>query len=464
MRHYILLALALATVLAGPAAAATGSGPGPAASVDAADRVDALQTNGTGNGSTDGDSALTGGNSTSDNSTGGSDGGDGGDGGDGNDGSGTDSALADLIGVDFQSIAQDAVEGAILSLLDGLGDDATQVAQDFADKGIIFSIPAPGDPANPPTWIDPGAWTGQFADWWNKTYTYHWVFGFLGFAGLLPALMLALGKGQRSPDRGTAKRFVRGFLLIVLGWIVIAFLYHSADAVTQLIAPEASEYMPILETTKNSDLAVLSPVLSGTKGTLLMTAFGVLYVQFILAFVCAALWPVMWVLNAYRSTMARSAGKIGLAFMGALLIMKIMQAVIFRFLVGLNLSAGTTAEIAATAGLTVAFVLLPYTVLTKMIPRTLLIFGLHEIREQGHDQRRYQERMGNIRRKFNQSLRRSPGGGVERAGPANGGSKGLPDRQPRRLDSARSDGRRGLPRGAGGRSEQPASDGTEDGR
>ncbi|MFB6083622.1 MAG: hypothetical protein ABEJ94_05205 [Halorientalis sp.] len=455
MKRHVLLALVFATVLVGPVTAATGTAT--AAGVATTDGVDALAqtTNGTENGSTGGDSALTGGNSTSGNTT------------DGNTtaGSGTGDSGGDssFLGIDLQSVAQKAVKGAILSLLDGLGDDATKVARDFADKGIIFSVPAPGEAANPPTWIDPGAWTGKFADWWHKTYTYYWVFGFLGFAGLLPALMFALGKGQRTPDRGTAKRFVRGFLLILLGWIAVAFLYHSADAVTELIAPPASEYMPILEATKSSNLKVLSPLLSGTKGTLLMTAFGVLYMQFILAFVCAALWPAMWVLYAYRSTMARTAGKVGLVFTGALLIMKIMQAVIFRFLVGLNLGAGTTAEIAATAGLTVAFVLLPYTVLTKMIPRTLLVFGLHEIRSEGHDQRRYQERMGNIRRKFNKSLRRSPEGGVERVGPASRGSQGLPDGQPRRLDSARSDGGPGLPRGGNG-SEEPARDDAEDGR
>jgi uncharacterized Tic20 family protein len=450
MKRHVLLLLVLATVLAGPASVA---GPAAAATGDATqgavDGTFALQSD-TGN-ETDGTGNET--NATQ---------------GGANDGDVTESAVRDaafdlLLGSDSGSnsgtdsgllttIAQDALEGAILNLMDGLGDDASAVARDFSDRGIIFRVPAPGDMGAPTTWVQPSEWTGEHGEKWKQTHKYFWVLGFLGFAGLLPALMFAMGKWNRKPDRGTAKRFVRGFLLIVAGWVVIALLYHTADAITQLLAPVPGEgdtygYLDVLETTKNSDLAVLGPLLSGTKGGLLMTAFGVLYMQFVLTFVCAALWPAMWVLNAYRSTMARSAGKIGLAFMGALLIMKVMQAMILRFLVGLELS-GTTGELAATVGITVAFVLLPYTVLAKMIPRTLLIFGLHELREKGHEDRRYQQRLGNVRRKFNQSLRRSPDGGVERVGPAGRGSRGLPDGEPRQLETARSDGGRGLPRGS----------------
>jgi hypothetical protein len=140
-----------------------------------------------------------------------------------------------------------------------------------------------------------------------------------------------------------------------------------------------------------------------------------------------------------------------------------MQAVIFRFLVGLDLT-GTTGELAATVGIAVTFVLLPYTVLAKMIPRTLLIFGLHELREKGREDRRYQERLGNVRRKFNQSLRRSPDGGVEQVGPGNRGSTGLPNGQPRRLESSRSDGARELPRESDGRPDRRADGGDSEDR
>ncbi|SEO33832.1 hypothetical protein SAMN05216388_101169 [Halorientalis persicus] len=493
MKRHILLALVLCTMLAGPASAATGA----LSDSASADRTATPQTVGSDLTLQTDDSTQNGTNSTQD-GTDGTQNGTNGDSGDGDlteedvrdavlgaiFGSNSDSGSGGGSGSDsggdsgpdsgpFRSIAQDAIEGAILSLLDGLGDDASAVAQDFQEKGIIFRVPAPGAMDQPATWVQPDTWTGDHAEEWTQTYKYFWVIGFLGFAGLLPALMLAMGKGNRSPDRGTLQRFVRGFLLIVAGWVVVAFLYHSADAVTQLIAPAplggdgpggAPGYMDVLETSKNSNLAVLGPFLSGTKGTLLMTSFGVLYIQFVLTFVCAALWPAMWVLNAYRSTMARSAGKIGLTFMGALLIMKIMQAVIFRFLVGLDLT-GTTGELAATVGIAVAFVLLPYTVLAKMIPRTLLIFGLHELREKGREDRRYQERLGNVRRKFNQSLRRSPDGGVERVGPANRGSKGLPNRRAGQLESGRADGGRGLPRGSEGRPDRRADGGdTEDRR
>lgn len=483
MKRHILLALVLCTVLAGPASAAAGTLSDSADETATQQSVGselALQTDNSTQNDTDAtqnDTDSTQNGSAGDSGDGeltesdiqdavigallGSDSRSGGDSGP-DSGSGGDSGADSDSGV-FTSIAQDAIEGAVLSLLDGLGDDASAVAQDFSDRGVIFRVPAPGAMDQPATWIQPGEWTGDHGQKWQKTYTYFWVIGFLGFAGLLPALMLAMGKGNRTPDRGTAQRFVRGFVLILVGWVVVAFLYHSADAVTQLLAPEPSAYMAVLETTKNSDLAVLGPVLSGTKGTLLMTAFGVLYMQFVLTFVCAALWPAMWVLNAYRSTMARSAGKIGLTFMGALLLMKMIQAVIFRFLVGLGLT-GTTGELAATVGIAVTFVLLPYTVLAKMIPRTLLIFGLHELREKGREDRRYQQRLGNVRRKFNKSLRRSPDGGVEQVGPANRGSKGLPNQQPQQLDSTRSDGKRELPRRADGRPDRRADGGDSEDR
>ncbi|WP_336001675.1 hypothetical protein [Halorientalis halophila] len=352
----------------------------------------------------------------------------------------------------FTGLAANAIEQAMIGFLNGIAEDSEEVAREFDESGVVFDFPAPGDPGDPPSWVNPDAWSGTTeGERWQGTFTYHWVFGFLGFAGLLPALMLAMGKGNRKPDRGTAKRFVRGFVMILLGWIVIALCYHLADAVTQIVAPPAGTeqgvrgYVDVLQAANLE--GHLGAVIGGAKGMLLTTALGVLYIQYVLAFVCAAIWPVMWVLMAYRSTIARSAGKIALTFMGALIVIKLLQATIFHFLVAFEFESPVVRETAYTVGITLAFMLLPYTVLAKMMPRTLLIFGLHELREKGHEDRRYQQRIGNVRRKFNQSLRRGPDGGVDQVGPANRGSKGLPSGQPRELNSARSDGGRGLPRG-----------------
>lgn len=457
MKQRILLVLALCAVLTGPVSAAAGTattatGGGATAAVDGGV---ALQTNNSTGNDTDGNATdgqidfgagVDDGNDTS--------------GGGGGDGSGGDSSF---FGIDLGTVAQDAVEGAVISLLNGFAEDAGEVVAQFQEEGIVFGIPAPGEPASPVSWLNPTGDTTE-GQRWVTTQTYHWVFGFLGFAGLLPALMLAMGKGNRKPDRGTAKRFVRGFVMILVGWIIIAFCYHLADTVVRMIAPSYDQYQPVLRNAE-VDKRVLGAVLGGAKGLFLTTALGVLYVQYILAFVCAAVWPAMWVLMAYRSTMARSAGKIALAFMGSLVVIKLLQATIFRFLVQFQFGTPVANEVAATVGITVAFLLLPYTVLTKMIPRTLLIFGLHELREKGREDKRYQERLGNVRRKFNQSLRRSPDGGVERVGPANRGSNGLPNRRAGKLESGRADGERGLPRGSDGRPDRRADGGdTEDRR
>ncbi|MFB6164125.1 MAG: hypothetical protein ABEJ31_03105 [Haloarculaceae archaeon] len=294
---------------------------------------------------------------------------------------------------------------------DHIGNNS-HVARKFANDSIVYGVPAPGEPGRPTTWYlgsiaSPSTW-GQFDDaWWNKTWAFYWIFGLLGFAGLLPAVMLGWGKSATRPARQSLSRAARGFLIIIVGWFIIAFLYHVTNIVSMQLAPSSEATLRLVRVVEQSQMSLSYSLVKLGKSTLLLTSYGTAYVQYIMAYAAAAVWPLVWVLNAYRSSMARSAGKIGLVFMGGLLVLKPLQALLMNLLTGMHLAGTPTvrAQAASAVGVTAVFIVFPYLILVRMMPRALIVYGLHEVRKKGHDERRYQERIGNVRRKFAESVR-----------------------------------------------------------
>lgn len=280
---------------------------------------------------------------------------------------------------------------------------------------LVFGLPAPGEADDPETWSDPrdGWWPGV----WN-TYLI-----FMPIAAFMAVVALTLATAKPPAER--RQRYKRvGFALamILFGFYIVAALLHLGNSLSVALAPSAEEFFETPGSTAKLGIGVvlgLAVVLVETGVALLGIA--ILFVQYFLVHILMALWPLFWGLRALPFDLTRPFGDVGIAAIGVLILLKIFQTAILRFLFEIPWDAGHPGSllfslVGTIVGLVVATLLLPVVAMKKMLPAAMIAAGTKASPST--------DRIKELRGRARQGARDRVGGVLSRRGGGDGGGGG----------------------------------------
>ncbi len=271
------------------------------------------------------------------------------------------------------------IVGAIADSLIGLGESFIGTF-----NGFVFSLPAPGTPEDPATWTSPenGAWSG--------------VQGAMGFTTALGIALWTFAVGRafvESDERSRRTAFVRcGYsgMMILLGVAVTAVTLHLVNGVIQGLAPDAEAFFQTPEdASKLAVGGVVALVLGLVQTATVIGALVVLALERMLVYLTVYLWPLAWAARAYDGFI-RSLGETVTYLFGAVVALKLVQALVVRLLFELPLwgaGAGTTlvSMLMTVAGLAFAFIVFPKNMIDHANDAASVSLGMSSARQQGED-------------------------------------------------------------------------------
>ncbi|MFD1514503.1 hypothetical protein [Halomarina rubra] len=243
--------------------------------------------------------------------------------------------------------------GALADGLIGLGEGLINTF-----NGFVFNLPAPGEPDDPSTWATPtdGTWSG--------------VQGAMGFTTALGISVWALAGGRaflESDERSRRAAFLRcGYsgVMILLGIAITALTLHLANGIIQGLAPDAEAFF---QTPEDASKLVVGGIVAFILGIVqtatVIGALVVLALERMLVYLTVYLWPLAWACRAHDG-FVKSLGETVTYLFGAVVALKLVQALIVRLLFELPLwgeGAGTTlvSMLMTVAGLAFAFIIFP---------------------------------------------------------------------------------------------------------
>ena len=242
--------------------------------------------------------------------------------------------------------------GALADGLIGLGEGLISTF-----NGFVFNLPAPGEPDDPDTWAAPdGTWSG--------------VQGAMGFTTALGITVWALAGGRaflESDERTRRAAFVRcGYsgVMILLGIAITALTLHLVNGIIQGLAPDAEAFF---QTPEDASKLVVGGIVAFILGIVqtatVIGALVVLALERMLVYLTVYLWPLAWACRAHDG-FVKSLGETVTYLFGAVVALKLVQALIVRLLFELPLwgeGAGTTlvSMLMTVAGLAFAFIIFP---------------------------------------------------------------------------------------------------------
>ncbi|MWG36618.1 hypothetical protein [Halomarina oriensis] len=243
--------------------------------------------------------------------------------------------------------------GALADGLIGLGEGLISIF-----NGFVFNLPAPGEPDAPDTWATPndGTWSG--------------VQGAMGFTTALAIAVWAFAGGRaflESDERTRRAAFLRcGYsgVMILLGIAITGLTLHLANGIIQGLAPDAEAFF---QTPEDASKLVVGGIVAFILGIVqtatVIGALVVLALERMLVYLTVYLWPLAWACRAHDG-FVKSLGETVTYLFGAVVALKLVQALIVRLLFELPLwgeGAGTTlvSMLMTVAGLAFAFIIFP---------------------------------------------------------------------------------------------------------
>lgn len=239
---------------------------------------------------------------------------------------------------------------------------------------IFYGLPAPGTPTDPTTWSSPSG------GWWPSVWKLYLLFTPLGAFAAITAATLATSRPP-AERRAWLRDAFKSLGMIVFGWYVAAAGLHLGNELSLALAPSSSEFFATPGSmTKLGFGLILAAIIAYFELVVIVWAVVVLFIQWFLAHILVAFWPLFWGFRAIPSETARPFAGVGVAGLGTLIVLKIFQAGVLRFMFeipwGLNSPLTTLMSLVGTAvGLIVATILLPGIAVKKLLPAAMIAAG-----------------------------------------------------------------------------------------
>ncbi len=262
------------------------------------------------------------------------------------------------------TLAADVSIGLIGYLWVGFGLE--RLVQDLLT--LLFRVPAPGQPLNPTTWMQPatGLWPDVMA---------------LSRLVMAVSVLLLLGLGGRltmvndeAARRRELKRLGKMGLYLCSTWTVLPFGLHLADQLTMALTP--SPEMVFSALIPSAATGVVLGIVAWIQP--LFVAIGVLATVLLQAVILAGFvfWPIAWPLRLIEHDLATRLSRSITAALIAAVAGKVIQAISAFMLVHLTSSLGSMAvrALVFVVGVVVVFLTLPI-VMLRYAEQVMLLPG-----------------------------------------------------------------------------------------
>ncbi|GAA0473047.1 hypothetical protein MUK72_14485 (plasmid) [Halococcus dombrowskii] len=229
------------------------------------------------------------------------------------------------------------------------------------DVGSLGTINKRTDPILP-GWI-------SLDKWWESSWKIY-----VGLAALVTSPLLVLGvfawaKPGRAREREKRLQDVFvAFMLVLFGVVVMPGILHGANLLSTGVIPGGQELLRTPGNMAKLGIGLLSINLATVAIALV---FG--FIQWLMLFFVAALWPLYAALWASGSKTAKSYSKLGFSLFGLLLGLKFLQALWLRFIFWLPLGFGDPVTSIFSLfiiifGVFIGFVVFPIYGAVKVVP------------------------------------------------------------------------------------------------
>lgn len=229
------------------------------------------------------------------------------------------------------------------------------------DVGSLGTINKRTDPILP-GWI-------SLDKWWESSWKIY-----VGLAALVTSPLLVLGvfawaKPGRAREREKRLQDVFvAFMLVLFGVVVMPGILHGANLLSTGVIPGGQELLRTPGNMAKLGIGLLSINLATVAIALV---FG--FIQWLMLFFVAALWPLYAALWASGSKTAKSYSKLGFSLFGLLLGVKFLQALWLRFIFWLPLGFGDPVTsifslFTIIFGVFIGFVVFPIYGAVKVVP------------------------------------------------------------------------------------------------
>jgi hypothetical protein len=269
---------------------------------------------------------------------------------------------------------------------------------------MLTSVPAPGNATEPGTWYPGFASpvnstkvnnTGNYTisnntsslgsidgrtgpilplwisldGWWESAWKMY-----VGLTALVTSPLLVLGvfawakPGRaRERDKRLQDVFV-AFILVLFGVVIMPGILHGANLLSTGVVPGGNE---LLRTPGNIAKLGLGFLWVNAATVIVALLFG--FIQWLMLFFIAALWPLYAALWASGSKTAKAYSKLGFSLFGFLLGVKFLQALWLRFIFFLPFDLGAPLTslfslLIIIIGLGIGFIIFPIYAAVKIVP------------------------------------------------------------------------------------------------
>lgn len=192
---------------------------------------------------------------------------------------------------------------------------------------LLTGVLHPGNATDPTSWVNPDQ------PLWNAIWK---MFG-LSLGLSIPIhtynFMMALDRPDKQSRQRRLKETGFSFAMSIIGPVVVGLLYGGTNILTQTLAPSGQELLATPKSVSKLGVGVvLGVVVSIANSGVIASGLAVIVVmQFILVFV-AGTWPIWWGMRASSIGLFRSKGNFALSCVGVILLIRVVQALILRFL------------------------------------------------------------------------------------------------------------------------------------
>lgn len=205
--------------------------------------------------------------------------------------------------------------------------------------------------------------------WWESAWKLY-----VGLTALVTSPLLVLGifawaKPGRAREREKRLQDVFvAFILVLFGVVIMPGILHGANLLSTGVVPGGNE---LLRTPGNIAKLGLGFLWVNAATVIVALLFG--FIQWLMLFFIASLWPLYAALWASGSKSAKAYSKLGFSLFGFLLAVKFLQALWLRFLFFLPLDLGDPITslfslLVIIIGLGIGFIVFPIYAAVKIVP------------------------------------------------------------------------------------------------
>lgn len=206
-------------------------------------------------------------------------------------------------------------------------------------------------------------------DWWGAAWKLYAGLSALVTAPLLVLAIFTWAEPGRARERNKRLRDIGiAFLLVILGVVLMPFILHASNIAATGAIPGGDA---LLRTPGNIAKLGLGALFINLLTIAVSLIFG--YIQWLVTFFVAALWPLYAALWASSSQTLKGYSKLGFSLLGFLIGLKFLQALWLRFLylLPLDITDPVTSVftlVTIIIGLFIGFIAIPMYAAIKVVP------------------------------------------------------------------------------------------------